>query len=105
MAADGVLAVVIGRAGSKGLPGKNARQLAGRPMIRYAIDDARAAACGVQAPQKPAGRRGAEGARGEPSGRQGAEGARGGLRGASKSQAWPLEREAAEAAKGAWCLC
>jgi len=37
------LAVVIGRAGSKGLPGKNARSLAGRPMVCYAIDDAIAA--------------------------------------------------------------
>jgi CMP-N,N'-diacetyllegionaminic acid synthase len=35
-----VLAVVIGRAGSKGLPGKNARMLAGRPMICHAIEDA-----------------------------------------------------------------
>lgn len=31
------LAVVIGRAGSKGLPGKNARLLAGRPMICHTI--------------------------------------------------------------------
>ena len=37
---DNVLAVVIGRAGSKGLPGKNARLVAGRPMICHAIDDA-----------------------------------------------------------------
>ncbi|MHC4140727.1 MAG: cytidylyltransferase domain-containing protein, partial [Planctomycetota bacterium] len=29
----GILAVVIGRAGSKGLPGKNARALAGRPLV------------------------------------------------------------------------
>jgi N-acylneuraminate cytidylyltransferase len=35
-----VLAVVIGRAGSKGLPGKNAMPLAGRPMICHTIDDA-----------------------------------------------------------------
>lgn len=34
------LAVIIGRAGSKGLPGKNARMLAGRPMICHTIDDA-----------------------------------------------------------------
>lgn len=40
-----VIAVIIGRAGSKGLPGKNARLLAGRPMIGYSIDDARHAAC------------------------------------------------------------
>lgn len=38
-----VLAVLIGRAGSRGLPGKNALPLAGRPMICYTIDDARAA--------------------------------------------------------------
>ncbi|MCA9291123.1 MAG: NTP transferase domain-containing protein [Phycisphaerales bacterium] len=34
---DRVLAVVIGRAGSRGLPGKNARLVAGRPMIAHAI--------------------------------------------------------------------
>jgi CMP-N-acetylneuraminic acid synthetase len=39
------LAVVIGRAGSKGLPNKNARLVAGRPMVCYSIDDARAASC------------------------------------------------------------
>jgi CMP-N,N'-diacetyllegionaminic acid synthase len=38
-----VLAVIIGRAGSKGLPGKNARLLAGRPMICHTIEDALAA--------------------------------------------------------------
>ena len=37
------LAVIIGRAGSKGLPGKNSRQLAGRPMICHTIEDALAA--------------------------------------------------------------
>ena len=37
------LAVIIGRAGSKGLPGKNARLLAGQPMICHAIEDALAA--------------------------------------------------------------
>ncbi len=42
---DGVLAVVIGRAGSKGLPGKNARLVAGRPMICYAIEHATQAEC------------------------------------------------------------
>ncbi len=41
---DGVLAVVIGRAGSKGLPGKNARPLAGRPLICHTLRDARASA-------------------------------------------------------------
>ncbi|TDJ54697.1 MAG: acylneuraminate cytidylyltransferase family protein [Planctomycetota bacterium] len=38
-----VLAVVIGRAGSRGLRGKNALLLAGRPLICHTIDDARAA--------------------------------------------------------------
>ena len=38
-----VLAVIIGRAGSKGLPGKNWRALAGKPMICHSIDDALAA--------------------------------------------------------------
>ena len=37
---DGVLAVVIGRAGSKGLPGKNTRLVAGRPMICHSIEHA-----------------------------------------------------------------
>ena len=37
---NGTLAVIIGRAGSKGLPGKNARILAGRPMICHTIEDA-----------------------------------------------------------------
>lgn len=36
-----VLAVILARAGSKGLPGKNALELAGRPMVHYAIDHAR----------------------------------------------------------------
>ncbi|MFO0827422.1 MAG: acylneuraminate cytidylyltransferase family protein [Phycisphaerales bacterium] len=40
---DEVLAVVIGRAGSKGLPGKNARPLAGRPMVCHSIAHALAA--------------------------------------------------------------
>ena len=34
------IAVIVGRAGSKGLPGKNARLLAGRPMIAYSIEHA-----------------------------------------------------------------
>lgn len=42
-ASDDVLAVVIGRAGSKGLPGKNALPVAGRPMVQHAILHARAA--------------------------------------------------------------
>lgn len=37
------LALVIGRAGSKGVPGKNALPLAGRPMICHSIEAARAA--------------------------------------------------------------
>ena len=42
---DGVLAVVIGRAGSKGLPGKNTLHVAGRPMIEYSIEHAKEARC------------------------------------------------------------
>lgn len=42
---DGVLAVVIGRAGSKGLPGKNTLLVAGRPMIEYSIEHAKEAKC------------------------------------------------------------
>lgn len=38
------LAVVIGRAGSRGLPGKNVRLLDGRPLICHAVDAALAAA-------------------------------------------------------------
>lgn len=37
-------AVILGRAGSKGLPGKNAMRLAGRPMVQYSIEHARSAA-------------------------------------------------------------
>lgn len=37
------LAVIIGRAGSKGLPNKNSLDLAGRPMVCYAVADALAA--------------------------------------------------------------
>jgi N-acylneuraminate cytidylyltransferase len=43
MSSNGVLAVIIGRAGSRGLPGKNALPLLGRPMIAWTIDDALAA--------------------------------------------------------------
>jgi sialic acid synthase SpsE/CMP-N-acetylneuraminic acid synthetase len=39
----GILAVVIGRAGSKGLHGKNTRALAGRPLICHTIEAALAA--------------------------------------------------------------
>lgn len=38
-----VLAVVIGRAGSKGVPGKNALAVAGRPMVQHAIGHAHSA--------------------------------------------------------------
>ena len=39
-AAHGVLAVVIARAGSKGLPGKNALLVANRPMISHTVEHA-----------------------------------------------------------------
>ena len=39
--AQGTLAVVLGRAGSKGLPGKNAMHIAGRPAVCWSIDTAR----------------------------------------------------------------
>jgi N-acylneuraminate cytidylyltransferase/CMP-N,N'-diacetyllegionaminic acid synthase len=35
-----ILAIIPARGGSKGLPGKNLRHLAGRPLIAYAIDAA-----------------------------------------------------------------
>ncbi|MCP5372619.1 MAG: acylneuraminate cytidylyltransferase family protein [Hyphomicrobiales bacterium] len=38
------VAFVFARGGSKGLPGKNLRDLAGRPLLAHAIADARAAA-------------------------------------------------------------
>src|SRR6266508_3007235 len=37
-----VLGVVTARAGSKGIPGKNTRLLAGQPLITYTIEAARA---------------------------------------------------------------
>ncbi len=37
------LAIILGRAGSKGLPGKNALPIAGRECVRWTIDDAQAA--------------------------------------------------------------
>jgi CMP-N-acetylneuraminic acid synthetase len=40
---EAVLAVVIGRAGSRGLPGKNSIELAGRPMVCHSIETARSA--------------------------------------------------------------
>ena len=39
----GVISVIIGRAGSKGLPGKNTRLLLGKPMVWYTIQDAKQA--------------------------------------------------------------
>ena len=39
-----VLGVVTARAGSKGIPGKNTRLLAGKPLIAYTIEAARASA-------------------------------------------------------------
>jgi CMP-N,N'-diacetyllegionaminic acid synthase len=39
-----VLGVVTARAGSKGIPGKNIRPLAGRPLIQYTLDAARESA-------------------------------------------------------------
>lgn len=40
-----ILAVILARAGSKGLPDKNVRTLAGRPMIAYTLDQARQSEC------------------------------------------------------------
>lgn len=39
------LAVIIGRAGSKGLPGKNIRSIADRPMVWYSLERAARARC------------------------------------------------------------
>ncbi|MHB1155727.1 MAG: N-acetylneuraminate synthase family protein [Phycisphaerales bacterium] len=39
------LCVILARAGSKGLPGKNTADLCGRPMIEYTIDHALTARC------------------------------------------------------------
>jgi len=36
-----VLATICARGGSKGIPGKNIRRILDRPLIAYAIDDAR----------------------------------------------------------------
>ena len=38
-----LLAVVPARGGSKGLPGKNIKEFAGRPLIQWTIDAARQA--------------------------------------------------------------
>jgi CMP-N-acetylneuraminic acid synthetase len=42
MVGNGVVAFVFARGGSKGLPGKNLRLLAGKPLIAHAIEHARA---------------------------------------------------------------
>lgn len=39
------LCTILARGGSKGLPGKNIRPLAGRPLIAHAIDQARRSGC------------------------------------------------------------
>ncbi|MCG3123449.1 MAG: N-acylneuraminate cytidylyltransferase [Phycisphaerales bacterium] len=39
------LILILGRAGSKGVPGKNSRPLAGRPCAQWTIDHANAAGC------------------------------------------------------------
>ncbi|MEC9372706.1 MAG: acylneuraminate cytidylyltransferase family protein [Planctomycetota bacterium] len=43
MTSDRALAVILGRGGSKGLPGKNAAIVGGRECVRWTIDDARSA--------------------------------------------------------------
>lgn len=40
--AHAAIGVIVGRSGSKGLPGKNTRMVGGRPMIAHSIDHARA---------------------------------------------------------------
>ena len=42
MSAGHVLAVIPARGGSKGVPRKNIRMLAGKPLIAYSIEVARA---------------------------------------------------------------
>jgi N-acylneuraminate cytidylyltransferase len=39
-----LLVIITARGGSKGIPGKNIKLLAGRPLLHYAIDNARAVA-------------------------------------------------------------
>ncbi|MDD3609137.1 MAG: acylneuraminate cytidylyltransferase family protein [Halothiobacillaceae bacterium] len=43
MSGPRVLALILARAGSKGLPGKNIRPLAGKPLIAWSIEQAQAA--------------------------------------------------------------
>jgi CMP-N-acetylneuraminic acid synthetase len=45
MASNGVIAFVFARGGSKGLPGKNLRLFAGKPLIAHAIEHALAVPC------------------------------------------------------------
>lgn len=40
-----VLALIPARGGSKGIPGKNTKELAGKPLIAYTIEAARACTC------------------------------------------------------------
>jgi CMP-N,N'-diacetyllegionaminic acid synthase len=61
----GALAVVIGRAGSKGLPRKNALPVAGVPMIAHTIRFARASSCIARVIVSTDGEEIAEIARGE----------------------------------------
>lgn len=42
MMSDNILVVIPARGGSKGLPGKNIKELCGKPLIGYSIDVARA---------------------------------------------------------------
>ncbi len=39
------IAIILARAGSRGVPGKNSALVGGRPCVCWTIDDARAAAC------------------------------------------------------------
>lgn len=43
MMVQGALAIILARAGSKGVPGKNTADIAGRPCIAWTLDAARAA--------------------------------------------------------------
>ena len=45
MKPEQVIAIIPARGGSKGLPGKNLRRLAGQPLIAHTIHQARAASC------------------------------------------------------------
>ena len=40
-----VAAVIIARGGSKGLPGKNLREIAGKPLVAWSVDAARESEC------------------------------------------------------------